>query len=514
MMCLHIPGDNLLVVLLYIKSTSSYLSSFDRTCRKWDCLRHCSTHQSGAAVVPRYLERHCGYGLFSLYPSRACQRVGCLRASHILSKTFLEGFAGGALFALLDEVPAINKAGWRLWWTAAIQLVPFLGSVLAYSGVRIGWGRVDKYFANLRSKTGRGGMAVFWPRWVRSMPLLAATGIILAFHFAAWSWSVEHTTLTRSLLFVTAHPVVGLAFVGLGGLLTSCLLHPACLPPHSQQENADQRQPDATLCTRVRATCLRLLPNRSLTWLELGGTGIALAGAVLMVLPEELGWGGSTAPVAIGPQPSLAGDAAALLGAVAMAAYLWVGASLRRWTPLWLYAFPVTLIAALSASLASWALEDEVSPLASGASGWFGWANQPHFALLAFLSGFISGILGHSLAILSLKYLSPLVVSVALLLEPLLGSFIGWATQQQGVPTLWTGLGGFVLLIGIVLVTLAQKQDKQTDMNSEVHAKVPRFSAKKCDLAKGAFRTRPALLLSALPKASANAERATIFGVI
>ena len=356
----------------------------------------------------------------------------------------------------MGEVPAINRAGWRLWWTAGIQFIPFVLSVLVYSGINPGCAGLHSVFTDLRSKLAAGGAAALWPRWLRSLPLLAATGAVLAVHFASWSWSVQHTTLTRSLLFVTAHPVVGLACVGVGGGIAVCLKRGM----HSEDEpSAHAFSPGgAPPSARLRRACLSCLPRRSLTWQEVGGTAVALLGAALMVLPEELGWGTQPDSGDAGPEPSLAGDAAAFLGAVAMAAYLWVGASARKWAPLWLYAFPVTAFAALTASLASLAIESGVSPLGEGARGWFGWAQSGEFALLAFLSGFISGILGHSLAILSLKYLSPLLVSVALLLEPLLGSFIGWAAGQQGVPTLWTGVGGVVLLLGITMVTLFQSQ--------------------------------------------------------
>jgi len=334
-------------------------------------------------------------------------------------------------------------------------------SVGLYSGLSLGCAGLRQISSDLRSKLGPGGAAALWPRWWRSLPLLCATGAILAAHFASWSWSVQHTTLTRSLLFVTAHPVVGLVCVGLGGCIAACFRE-GNAGTDQQLHTQPQAAPDTRLTglSKARRACLQFLPSRSLTWVELGGTVLALGGAALMVVPEELGWGVSSSAATVGPDPSLAGDSAAFLGAVAMAAYLWVGASLRRWTPLWLYAFPVTVTAAMTASLASLVIEGGVNPGGVGANGWFGWVHDSEFALLAFLSGFISGILGHSLAILSLKYVSPLVVSVALLLEPMLGSVIGWAAGQQGVPTLWTGVGGVVLLAGIVLVTLAQNRPR------------------------------------------------------
>ena len=51
-----------------------------------------------------------------------------------------------------------------------------------------------------------------------------------------------------------------------------------------------------------------------------------------------------------------------------------------------------------------------------------------------------------------LKYISPLTVSTALLLEPVLGSILGYFFGMQDLPSLWTCVGGLILLIGLVLV--------------------------------------------------------------
>ena len=37
-------------------------------------------------------------------------------------------------------------------------------------------------------------------------------------------------------------------------------------------------------------------------------------------------------------------------------------------------------------------------------------------------------------------------------LEPIIGAFIGWFFFDESIPQKWTWLGGFVLIIGILLV--------------------------------------------------------------
>jgi drug/metabolite transporter (DMT)-like permease len=45
--------------------------------------------------------------------------------------------------------------------------------------------------------------------------LLVGSGVCLALHFSFWVWSLDHTSLTHSLLFVCSTPVI----IALGTLL-------------------------------------------------------------------------------------------------------------------------------------------------------------------------------------------------------------------------------------------------------------------------------------------------------
>ena len=63
-----------------------------------------------------------------------------------------------------------------------------------------------------------------------------------------------------------------------------------------------------------------------------------------------------------------------------------------------------------------------------GAFGYIGHETLVWFVLLAF----IAGILGHTGLNYCLKYVSPLLISISVTLEPVLGSIIGWMFSQQG----------------------------------------------------------------------------------
>ena len=71
---------------------------------------------------------------------------------------------------------------------------------------------------------------------------------------------------------------------------------------------------------------------------------------------------------------------------------------------------------------------------------------------------FCAGMLGHLLCYLSLQYVLPLVFSIVCLFESVIGSVMGWAAGVQRVPTAWTFVSGFILLVGALMVTLGDRK--------------------------------------------------------
>ena len=93
--------------------------------------------------------------------------------------------SAGALFQHVGAVPPLLRASWRLQLTA-IVLLPF-------------------FVYQLRTIEPEVERQLYTPR---TWALLLASGVALAAHFGAWVASLDQTTLTHSLLFVTAHPLV------------------------------------------------------------------------------------------------------------------------------------------------------------------------------------------------------------------------------------------------------------------------------------------------------------------
>jgi len=224
----------------------------------------------------------------------------------------------------------------------------------------------------------------------RTISIIIGSGIALGAHFGTWVASLDYTSLAHSLLFVTSHPLIMI--------------------------------------------CGIALLYRSPTKLEKIGVAIGLIGALVTLIDYNEGG-----------EVTIFGDFLAFIGAVTVVGYIVAGKVLRQWMPVFIYALPVTLIAALVLIPASIIANENTAALGWIESDLLGW-----FILLAFLAG----ILGHTGLNACLRWLSPLTISVAVTMEPMIGSFIGWFFFDSPVPGLWTWLGGPLLIIGVILVII------------------------------------------------------------
>ena len=289
--------------------------------------------------------------------------------------------SAGAIFTHVDEIPPLLRASWRL------QLTALLLAPLAL------W----QWFATEKVIKIR----VLEPK---NLIIIIGSGFFLALHFGFWVSSLDHTSLTHSLLFVTAHPLVIL--VGMFFFVRK--------------------------------------PSR----MELMGGLAAFTGAGISLLDAGDVQGDQSV--------TFFGDQLAFFGAVFVVGYIVCGRILREWMPLFVYAFPVTLIGGILLIPASYLLESDFSSL--GAFGYFTHSTLWWFLLLAF----IAGILGHTGLNYCLKYVSPLLISISVTLEPVIGSLIGWLFFSTGVPGLWTWVGGPILMLGIVSIIYGEHLSNQT----------------------------------------------------
>lgn len=368
--------------------------------------------------------------------------------------------SAGVAFLLIDDVPPVLRASWRLWchffaqlpllaWEVMRQKRTFSEGVESQTGVELA-SRFQKDVPSFTTSC-KGTNELLHP-YVTVCHIILA-GIFLALHFSAWVWSLQETSLTHSLMWVTSYPVVlnwG-QWVAVG---MQCLWSWVCC-----SEGGDRglqfslREPFTKGVESDKAF-------RRPSSLETLGAMVAVIGGCVMTL--DAGESNSTSQDGA-ISPSVHGDIAAFLGAVFFCGYLLIGKKLRPFVPVFLYMTSVVLCAAVACTALSLFVEAGTKVFFQteddahlSVFGFF--ANSRYLAVAAYL-GAASGVLGHTLVNGVLKYVSPLLISSALLLEPLVGSLLGAAFGMQGPPGKWTLVGGPLLMVGLVLILKGEAED-------------------------------------------------------
>ena len=297
----------------------------------------------------------------------------------ILAVSILAVSSAGAVFQMITSVPPLLKASWRLQATSVI-LLPF--AIYQYK--------------NLDSMTKKLTLDK------KNIAIIIGSGLCLWLHFGSWVWSLDHTTLPRSLLFVTSHPLV--IVVGLW------------------------------------------LINKPVKRESSIGAVIGFIGAAIIILGVESEG-----------KASLIGDLAAFIGAVTVVGYFTAGRVLREWMPLFVYAFPVTFLASILLAISSILQEGANFDSTNSILYVFGWLTAAWFPYVAYLA-IGPGLIGHTGINGVLKWFSPLIISVCLVMEPLIGSIIGYFFVSTETPGMETLIGGTILIIGTLMVTTSQHE--------------------------------------------------------
>ena len=228
----------------------------------------------------------------------------------------------------------------------------------------------------------------------RDLWLALAAGACLAAHFATWISSLAYTSVASSTALVTTNPV----FVAL-------------------------------------ATWLIYRERLSLgTWV---GVLLTVGGSLLIALSDSGSSSGATAP--------LLGDGLALLGALAVSGYFLLGRQLRTRLALLPYIWLVYTATAIGL----------LGIMALAGQSLLGLPPMGYLLILGLALG--PQLLGHTAFNWAIKYLSPTLVTVAILGEPLGSTALALVIFHQPLQPLQL-VGGVVLLGGIAVATLAERQ--------------------------------------------------------
>jgi drug/metabolite transporter (DMT)-like permease len=225
------------------------------------------------------------------------------------------------------------------------------------------------------------------------------SGLLLAIHFVTWITSLSLTSVAASVVLMTTHPI----FAALGSYLL--------------------------LGERLERRMVVAL-------------GVALLGSGIIAL-GDFRTGMETRPT--GSRPLL-GDLLALIGGVSAAGYFVIGRGLRTGRgdapklSLLGYVYPVYGTAAVILLVA----------LLISRLPWL--PRQPETWLWLGLMALGPQILGHSSLNWALRYLSATFVTLATLAEPIGSTLLAWWLLGER-PTVWTAVGGSLILGGIVVAS-------------------------------------------------------------
>ena len=225
--------------------------------------------------------------------------------------------------------------------------------------------------------------------------LVMSAGVCLALHFATWISSLRYTSVASSVVLVTLNPL----FLALAGYV---------------------------------------LWGERLTHVLGFGIGLAIVGSVGIAWHDA-----SDSSVAYASNNALLGDGLALCGAVMASAYLLCGRFARSRLDVTVYVGLVYAVAALTLVVCCLALKLPLS----------GYSGRTYSILI--LLALVPQLIGHTILNWALAYLSPTLVALAILGEPVGATLLAWIFL--GEPVGWLqGIGALLILTGI---GIGQSQD-------------------------------------------------------
>ena len=231
-------------------------------------------------------------------------------------------------------------------------------------------------------------VALYWreafPRG-RALRIGVASGVALGAHFGFWISSLDYTSVAASVVLVCTQPI----FV---------------------------------------AILAYLLFGERTSPLSFFGILVALAGTAVIASDGSVG------------SATFFGNTLAVIGAVAVAAYVLIGRSLRT-TGVGVLPYSIVVYASAAATLVPAALYGGV-PL-------WGYSGETWFWLWVVTLG--PQILGHTVLNWTLRYVEASIISGTILAEPVVSALLAWLILSER-PGLATLLGGAVVLAGLFLL--------------------------------------------------------------
>jgi drug/metabolite transporter (DMT)-like permease len=236
----------------------------------------------------------------------------------------------------------------------------------------------------------------------KQLLLMLFSGIFLALHFGAWISSLELTSVSSSVVFVSMSP----------------------------------------LCVALLSSVFLREKITTTIWV---GLILAIIGSVLIGFGDFLFPRGALIDFKDQLRDeSFLGDLLAFLGAWFVAGYLLIGRKLRESLSIAPYAFPVFGIASVTLFVASAVAGYSITGYSSAGFIW------------VLYLGLVPQLLGHAAFNWTLKYLSATFVSIALLGEPVGSAILAFFILREKPSAFEIG-GGVLILLGIFIASVRKK---------------------------------------------------------
>ncbi len=231
--------------------------------------------------------------------------------------------------------------------------------------------------------------------WRSGWTCTILAGIFLAAHFATWIASLAYTSIAASTTIVTSNPI----WVALISWL----------------------------------------------WFREKPSSLTIVGIAISVIGGTIVAQGDSGGVATHPAW---GNFLALLGSWTVSGYLLLGRQAQR------QGMPFSGYIAIAYTTAALCLLP-IPPLL----GLSYLGKTPEFYLSIVALALVPQLVGHSIFNWAVRWISPTLVTLIILFEPVLASFLGYLFFQEA-PGVWVLLGAMILLVGVAIAVAGQKRSR------------------------------------------------------
>ncbi|KAF0852337.1 mitochondrial RhaT domain-containing protein [Andalucia godoyi] len=192
---------------------------------------------------------------------------------------------------------------------------------------------------------------------------------------------------------------------------------------------------------------------------EICGVSISVSGVVLSMTEEFLNSAEPSPSMAHGP--AWIGDLMNIFLSAVICCEIFLSAHARKHISLFMYTCLSSICCLLFLVVMS-GLFEHFTWDSDPKTGLFGWAAH-EWLLPLLVFGLIVGCIGIAGFNLAVHWIPPLTFSIVQLCDPILVAFMSWCASIEGIPSVWTFLGGIVLSVGTAIVVISEDRRKKLE---------------------------------------------------